>query len=102
MTVPGKGGAPRGQKKSPAHKAKISKAQQGKKNSNYDKGQRLNYREIAGAKEGEVVHHKSGKRDSAEDHRRSNLQVLRDKPKSNISVKGRKTTPKHEQVTKRK
>ena len=95
MTVPGKGGAPKNQPKSAAHKAKISKAQEGKANSNYDKGQRLDYRKLVGAEKGDgkVVSHVNN---NHEDNRKSNLKVLNDPPKKGTKRKGRLTTSAHE------
>ena len=96
------GGAPKGVKKTAAHKAKIAKAQDGKANSNYKDGRR-NYRKTAGATEndGSVVHHKSGRRTGKGANEKSNLQRLNDPPKSGSKTVARKTTPKHEAITKR-
>jgi len=86
-----KGGPKVGSKKTAAHKAKIAKAQDGKANSNYKDGNR-NYRKVAGAKEGEIVHHKNGDRTQ---NNKSNLQVLKGKKK------GAKTSATHEKLTDR-
>lgn len=87
-----KGGAPKGVKKSAEHKAKIAKAQEGKKNSNWVNGRR-SYRKIAGAKEGTVVSHKDNNRNN---NKKSNLIVLSDPPKKGNKLKGRLTTSAHE------
>lgn len=89
-----KGGAPKGVKKSAEHKAKISKAQEGKKNSNWSHGGREDYRKKAGAKKGDghIVHHKNGVHT---DQRKSNLQKLKGKKP------GALTTSFHEKITNR-
>lgn len=86
-----KGGPPKGYKQSASHKRKKSKAATGKKNPQYKDGRR-SYRRIAGAKEGEVTHHKDGDRTN---NKKSNLINLKAKKK------GAKTTSKHEKLTKR-
>lgn len=89
-----KGGAPKGVKKSAEHKAKISKAQEGKKNSNWSHGGREDYRKKAGAKKGDghIVHHLDGNHSN---QKKSNLQKLKGKKP------GIKTTSYHEKITKR-
>lgn len=91
MTVPGKGGSPKGVKKSAAHKAKIAKAQDGKDNSNWNGGVR-SYRKIAGAKPGDVVDHIDGDRNN---NKRSNLRILKGKKD------GTNSTSAHERKHKR-
>lgn len=89
-----KGGAPKGVKKSAEHKAKISKAQEGKKNSNWKHGEREDYRKKAGAKPGDsyIVHHKNNVHT---DQRKSNLQKLKGKEP------GARTSSTHERITPR-
>lgn len=86
-----KGGPPKGKKQSTAHKRKRAKAVTGKKNGAYKDGRR-SYRRIAGAKKGEVVHHKDSNR---RNNKKSNLQKLKGKKS------GAKTTSRHERVTSR-
>jgi hypothetical protein len=90
------GGAPKGVKKTAAHKAKIADSQKGKENSNYKHGKRIDSRKIVGLKpnDGKVVSHKDHDRTN---NSKSNLEVLNDAPKSDIKKAGRRTTPKHEQ-----
>lgn len=80
-----------GSKKSSAHKKKLANAVTGKKNGRFKNGSR-SYRRIAGAKSGEVVHHKDGDRTN-------------NKPSNLVRLKGKKsgtnTTSKHEHLTKR-
>lgn len=85
-----------GYTQSPEHKAKRAKAVEGKKNGQYKDGRR-SYRRRAGAEDndGTVVHHKNGDRTN---NRPSNLERLKDGDRK----PGRKTTPKHEQITNRK
>ena len=91
MTVAGVGGAPKGKPKSAEHKAKISKAQDGKDNSNYKDGRR-SYRKIAGAKDNQITHHIDGDRSN---NKKSNLKNLSGR-------KGRnKTNSAHERLTDR-
>jgi len=61
---------------------------------------RRSYRRIAGAKtnDGSVVHHKLGKRKGKKANSKSNLVKLVDGKKK----AGRRTTPKHEKLTKRR
>jgi hypothetical protein len=68
----------------------------GKANGRYKHGKRVEYRHKVGAKrnDGSVVHHKDGDRTN---NSPSNLQRLRDGKRK----PGRRTTPKHEQITKR-
>ena len=83
-----------GYTQSHSHKKKRAKAIAGSKNPAYKDGRR-SYRKIAGAKDGDVVHHKDGDR---KNNSPSNLERLTDgKP-----VAGRKTTPKHEAMEKRR
>jgi len=86
-----KRGPKKGSKKSSAHKKKLAKAVTGKKNGRFKDGRR-SYRRIAGAKSGDVVHHKNGNRN---DNRPSNLVKLKGKKR------GTNTTTKHEKLTKR-
>lgn len=85
----------KGYTQSPEHKKKRAKALQGENNGAYKDGRR-SYRRIAGAKPGDgtVVHHKDENRTNNDP---SNLQKLSDGKRK----KGRKTTPKHEKITKR-
>lgn len=80
-----------GSRKSAAHKKKIGKALIGDKNPKYKDGRR-SYRRIAGAKSGEVVHHKDGNRSN---NNSSNLVRLKGKKA------GTNTTTKHEKITDR-
>jgi hypothetical protein len=84
-----------GYKQSPEHKRKRAKKLEGKRNPAYKDGRR-SYRRVAGAEEGDgsVVHHRSGDR---KHHQASNLERLTDGDK----IPGRRTTPKHEAITKR-
>ena len=86
-----KPGPKKGSKKSASHKKNISNAVSGSKNPRWVNGRR-SYRSIAGAKEGEVVHHKDGNRDN---NKPSNLVRLKGKKK------GTNTTTRHEKITKR-
>jgi HNH endonuclease len=88
------GGPKKGFKQSKTHKSNIAKAQEGKKNSNYKHGKRLDYRKVAGAEKGDgsIVHHKNG---DHTDNRKSNLQKLKGKEP------GIKTSSQHEKMTKR-
>ena len=61
-----------GRPQTAATKAKISKSMSGKKNPRYKDGRR-SYRNIAGAKSGEQVHHKDGNRSN---NKKSNLKVI--------------------------
>jgi len=70
-----KPGPRKGSKKSSAHKKKLAKAVQGKKNGRYKDGSR-SYRRIAGAKSGDVVMHKDGNRSN---NKRSNLKISKGK-----------------------
>ena len=85
------GGPKKGFKQSPDHKKKIKKAQQGKNNSNYKHGNRIDYRKKIGAKADELIHHADGNR---RNNSSSNLVRLKRKPKA-------KTSSQHEQITKR-
>lgn len=82
-----------GSSKSAAHKAKLSKAGIGKKNSQYKDGRR-SYRTIAGASnnDGTIVHHKDSNRLN---NTKSNLVKLKAKKP------GAKTSSAHEKITKR-
>lgn len=82
-----------GYKQSSEHKKKRAKALEGENNGAWKDGRR-SYRRIAKAKDGEIVHHKDGNRKNND---RSNLEKLSDGKKK----KGRRTTPKHEQLEKR-
>lgn len=81
-----KPGPKKGSTKSASHKRKLAKAVQGNKNGRYKDGRR-SYRRIAGAKSGEVVHHKDGNRSN-------------NKPSNLVRLKGKKagtnTTTEHE------
>jgi len=89
----------KGYKQKPSHKKKIAKSVTGKSNGMYKDGRR-SYRRIAGAEtsDGTVVHHKIGKRKGKKANLKSNLERLNDGKKK----KGRRTTPKHEKITKRR
>jgi hypothetical protein len=91
-----KPGPKKGSSQSKSHVAKRAKAVKGKANGMFKDGRR-SYRSIAGARnsDGKVVHHKDGDRTN---NSRSNLKVLNDGP----SRPGRKTTSKHERLTRRK
>jgi hypothetical protein len=94
-----KPGPRKGYKQSPSHVKRKAKAQTGKGNGQWKGGVHpQTYRRIAKAKPGEIVHHVNGNR---KDNRQSNLKVLRDAPKTRISKVGRKTTPKHEKISRR-
>lgn len=82
-----------GSSKSAAHKAKLSKAGIGKKNSQYKDGRR-SYRTKAGAKnnDGNIVHHADGNRLN---NAKSNLVKLKAKKP------GAKTSSTHEKITPR-
>jgi len=84
-----------GYKQSPEHRKKRAKAIVGENNPAYKDGRR-SYRRLAGAEpnDGSVVHHKSGSRSNNE---AGNLERLTDGSRK----PGRKTTPKHEKITKR-
>jgi hypothetical protein len=84
-----------GHKQSPEHKRKRSEAMQGEGNPAYKDGRR-SYRAIAGSEEndGSVVHHKDGDRTNNDP---KNLERLTDGKRK----QGRKTTPKHEEITRR-
>lgn len=86
-------GPKRGSSKSAAHKAKLSKAGIGKKNSQYKDGRR-SYRTVAGAKnnDGTIVHHKDSNRSN---NAKSNLVKLKAKKP------GAKTSSVHEKITPR-
>ena len=94
MTTP-LGGPKKSSKKSAAHKKKIAKAQDGKKNSNFKHGARVDYRKKLNLKKGDgkVVSHLNHDRS---DNRRSNLKILNDPPKKGTKRVARKTTPLHE------
>ena len=62
----------KGQKQKASSKKKISKSMTGKKNPAYKNGGR-SYRRIAGAKKGQIVHHKDGNR---KNNKKSNLRVI--------------------------
>lgn len=64
-----------GRKQTAATKRKLSKAQTGKKNSQYKDGRR-SYRKIAGAKKGEHVDHKDG---DSTNNKKSNLKIFKAK-----------------------
>lgn len=82
-----------GYKQSPSHAKNKGKAQTGENNGQFKDG-RKTYRKIVKAKPGDVVHHKDGNRTN---NKRSNLQVLSDKPKSpSTKLVGRRTTAAHE------
>jgi hypothetical protein len=88
----------RGYKQSAAHKAKKAKLVTGKKNGRWKGGRHYTtYRKLAGAKKGDssVIHHINGVRS---DNRKSNLRKLTDGKKK----PGRRTTPLHEALTKRR
>lgn len=85
------GGVKKGYKQSAKHKANIKKAQQGKNNSNYKHGNRIDYRKKIGAKTNELIHHSDGNR---QNNSPSNLVRLKRKPKA-------KTSSTHEKLTKR-
>ncbi len=79
-----------GSSKSAAHKAKLSKAGIGKKNSQYKDGRR-SYRTKAGAKPGDVVMHVNGKSPKEPGANvKSNLKISKGKKV------GAKTTSEHE------
>jgi hypothetical protein len=84
-------GPKKGSRKSAQHKKKLAKAVEGKKNGRFVNGRR-SYRGIAGAKSGEVVHHKDGDRNN---NSPSNLVKLKGKKS------GTNTTSRHEKITKR-
>lgn len=85
----------KGYRQTAAHRAKKAKAVMGKKNGRWKGGVHYTtYRKLAGAKRGEVTHHRDGNR---RNNTKSNLQVLRDGKK----IPGRRTTAKHELLTKR-
>lgn len=84
-----------GYTQSAEHKRKRSKALEGENNPAYKDGRR-SYRRIAGAEpnDGSVVHHISGDRNENDP---DNLERLTDGKRK----RGRKTTPKHEDLTQR-
>lgn len=84
-----------GYKQSPSHKRKRAAQIMGDDNPAYKDGRR-SYRRKAGAKpnDGSVVHHKNGDRLS---NGKNNLERLTDGDRK----PGRRTTPKHEQITSR-
>ena len=82
-----------GYRQSRAHRKKRLKRILGRANGRWKDGRR-SYRRLAGAKVGEVVHHKDG--DRTRNHR-SNLERLSD----GVKKPGRRTTPRHEQITRR-
>ena len=90
-----------GIKKSAKHKAAISKSQHGKNNSNWKHGKRIEYRLRVGLKpnDGKIVQHKNGKRHGLANNKKSNLQVINDKPKSGTKKAGRNNTPLHGRLT---
>ena len=91
-----------GYKQSAAHKAKKARLVTGKKNGRWKGGRHYTtYRKLAGAKrgDGKIVHHINGVRT---DGRKSNLQVLNDPPKRGTKRAGRKTSSRHELLTKRR
>jgi hypothetical protein len=94
-------GAKPGIKKSAKHKAAISKSQHGKNNSNWKHGKRIEYRLRVGLKpnDGKIVQHKNGKRHGLANNKKSNLQVINDKPKSGTKKAGRNNTPLHGRLT---
>lgn len=94
-------GAKPGVKKSAKHKAAISKAQEGKDNSNWKHGKRIEYRLKVGLKpnDGKIVQHKNGKRHGLVNNKKSNLQVINDKPKPGTKKAGRNNSPLHGRLT---
>ena len=94
-------GAKPGIKKSAKHKAAISKSQHGKNNSNWKHGKRIEYRLKVELKpnDGKLVQHKNGKRHGLANNKKSNLQVINDKPKSGTKKAGRNNTPLHGRLT---
>ena len=91
MAKRNKPGPKPGSKKTAAHKLKLAKAVEGKKNGRYKTGRR-SYRRIAGAKSGEVVDHIDGNRDN---NSPDNLRRLKAKKA------GATTTSAHEKKTDR-
>lgn len=86
-----------GYKQSAEHKRKRLSQIEGDRNGSWAGGHHPDYyRKKAGAKtnDGTVVHHKNGDR---ENNKKSNLERLTDGDR----VPGRRTTPKHEQITDR-
>lgn len=94
-------GAKPGVKKSAKHKAAISKAQEGKDNSNWKHGKRIEYRRKLGLKpnDGKIANHISGKRHGIAANKKSNLEVINDKPKPGSKLAGRTNSSKHAKHT---
>lgn len=88
----------KGYKQTPAHKRKKALLVTGKRNGRWKGGRHYTtYRKLAGAKKGDgsIVHHLNSNRS---DGRKANLQRLTDGKR----VPGRRTTPIHEALTRRR
>lgn len=91
----------KGYKQTPAHKKKKALLVTGKKNGRWKGGRHYTtYRKLAGAKpgDGKLIHHIDSNRSNSA---KSNLLVLNDPPKKGTKRAGRKTSSRHEYLTRR-